>query len=182
MAYLVDKIPRDYVGKYRKYWNYFNYDSKGEHSNTCCGQAAIYSALYTLGWKYPHTFKYFVANYPPNNFFGSLGTSRDEIVRILGKNGFRVEQYQGEKTLREVLQSGPAIVCLDVGAAGWGKWGLHWVSVFGYTNSHYYVNNWDPATGADYRCSRDNFNKGWNTALTNTAAQTSYWLGYVNNK
>jgi len=182
MAYKVNNIPKDYIGKHREYWNYFNSDSNGEHSGTCCGQAAIYSALRTLGWSYKLSFKYFVKNYPPNNFFGTLGTSRDEIVRIVGKNGYRVEQYHGENSLRQVLASGPAIVCLDVGAAGWGNWGLHWVAVFGYTKSHYYLNGWDGNTGADFRCSRDKFNKGWNTWLTNNASQSSYWLGYVGSK
>lgn len=114
--------------------------------------------------------------YPPNNFFGTLGTSWQEIVRVLKAQGYKVYQQQGESGLRETLKTGPALVCLDVGAAGWGKWGLHWVSVFGYTDSYYYLNGWDSSTGADYKCSRKNFKDGWNTWMTSTFSQTSNWF------
>jgi hypothetical protein len=173
MAYKVTNIPSKYIGKYRNYWNYFNQDSNGVHPNTCCGQAAIFAALRTQGWTYKSSFSSFVSTYPPNNFFGTLGTSWQEIVRICAKNGFKTEQQEGEMKLRQTLKKGPAIVCLDVGAAGWGKWGLHWTAVFGYTSSHYYLTNWD---GIDYRCTTENFLKGWNTWMTNTASQTSNWL------
>lgn len=176
MVYKVSNIPQNYSGFYRNYWNYFNYDSGGEHPNTCCGQAAIFSVMMTMGKSYPTGFKYFVKTYPPNNFFGTLGTGKNEILRILTKNKLYFDERTGETALRQQLKCGPVIVCLDVGAAGWGKWGLHWVAVFGYTESHYYLNNWEPNTGADFRCSRANFNKGWNTWMTNTASQTSNWM------
>ena len=170
MAYKVTNIPKDYKGLHREYWNYFNQDSGGVHPGTCCGQAAIYSVMRTKGKSYPSGFKNFVKTYPPNNFFGMLGTSWQEIVRVLKANGFKVAQQQGEGNLRNALKTGPAIVCLDVGAAGWNGWGLHWTAVFGYTSLTYYLTNWD---GTGYTCSRDYFNKGWDTWLTSTASCTS---------
>lgn len=49
MAYKVTNIPKSYKGLHRSYWNYFNSDAGGLHPNTCCGQAAMYSAMKTMG-------------------------------------------------------------------------------------------------------------------------------------
>ncbi len=69
------------------------------------------------------------------------------------------------------MNSGPVIVCLDVGAAGWGKPGLHWVSVFGRTSKHYYLTQWQG--GGGNRVSREHFLAGWQTWLTTGLSATS---------
>ncbi len=73
--------------------------------------------------------------------------------------------------LHNALNSGPVIVCLDVGAAGWGKPGLHWVSVFGRTSKHYYLTQWQG--GGGNRVSREHFLAGWQTWLTTGLSATS---------
>jgi hypothetical protein len=151
------------------YWNYGNDDALGAYPKTCCGQAAMYSYLKTRG-SMSINFAQFVRKYPPNNLGGTLGTSRERIAETLGKCGYKTYTARGEGALRSTLSYAPVIVCLDVGAAGWGEWGLHWVAVFAYDSGHYYLTNWEDT---DYYCTRDNFTKGWNTWLTSTVAWTS---------
>ena len=161
-----------YQGKYSIWWDYFNQDSQGLHPNTCCGQAAIFSALATQG-KIPAgtSFKSFVRRFPPNNLFGSLGSSWQRIVEIIKANGSQVEMRKGETELRRMLRDGPVLVCTDVGAAGWGKWGLHWTTVFGYTSGFYFLSNWE----TNPWCTTEHFKAGWNSPLTAVATGSQMW-------
>ena len=160
-----------YKGAYRCYWNYFNSDSNGVHPNTCCGQAAIYSALRTKDGKPKLGFQSFVKKYPPDMLWGSCGSSWQRIISVLNSNGYKCAVQYGEGALHTALKSGPVLVCLDIGAAGWSKDGLHWVTVFGYSNNNYYLTQWEG--GEQNSCSRDYFNKGWNTWLTNCVSATT---------
>lgn len=167
----LEYVPDDnFRGKYRCYWNYFNSDAGGLHPNTCCGQAAIYSALRTMDGKQTQTLKGFVNLYPPNLLGGSLGSSWQRIIEILKSRGYKTEVQYGESALRKALPAGPVLVCLDIGASGWDRGGLHWVTVFGYTESTYYITAWEK-TG--YWITRKNFLAGWKTWLTITASATS---------
>ena len=175
MAYRETIGGKGYLGT-PQYWNFFNTDSGGVHPGTCCGQAAIFSYLRTVGDKEKTSFKSFVLKYPPNTLFGSLGSSRERIVEIIKANGYKCYEGRGGTELRKYLKMGrPAIVCQDVGAAGWGTWGLHWTTVFGYDANYYYLTNWENPRNA---CTPANFNKGWSTGLTNTVAWSSnlFWI------
>lgn len=163
--------PKGYIGKYKTFWNYVNSDSGGVHTNTCCGQAAVYSAYRTMMdfAQFKGGFGNFVRQYPPNNLFGTLGSSPQRVLEIMRALRFKPRQGSGENGLRNELKRGPVIVCQDVGAAGWNDWGLHWTCVFGYTPTHYYLTQW----GRTNFCSREHFLKGWNTALTTIASNSS---------
>lgn len=161
----------NYIGS-KSYWNYFNSDSNGIHPKTCCGQAAIYSFLRTKSAKQKSGFSAFVTKYPPDMLWGSCGSSWQRIREILNANGYKFGVQYGEGALRTALKSGPVIVCLDIGAAGWSQNGLHWVTVFGYTKNNYYLTQWEGSDGN--HCSRENFNNGWNTWLTNGVSATTH--------
>jgi hypothetical protein len=147
------------------------------HSGTCCGQAAIFSYLHTVGDKKIKSFKSFVLKYPPNMLFGALGTNKERIVETIKANGYKCYEGRGGSELRKYLAMGrPAIVCQDVGAAGWSSGGLHWTTVFGYDAMDYYLTNWEKP----YRnsCPRTSFTKGWNTGMTTTITWSSnlFWV------
>jgi hypothetical protein len=156
-----------YIGRYRRYWDYTNRDSGGLHTRTCCGQAAVYSALRTMGSP-GITFPSFVRKYPPNVLGGTLGSSKELIKEMVLDNGcFWMPTFE-ESGLRLDLLSGPVIVCLDINAAGNDGFGLHWVTVFGYSASRYYLSNWTTDS-----IPRHKFIAGWNTALTTWASGTN---------
>ena len=171
MAKIESVQASDYVGFYRTYWNYTNADSNGAHTNSCCGQAAIYSALRTRFGSQKLGFPAFVRKYPPDIVGGSFGTSWQRIRQTVVASGYKLGIQYGETALHNALNSGPVIVCLDVGAAGWGKPGLHWVSVFGRTSKHYYLTQWQG--GGGNRVSREHFLAGWQTWLTTGLSATS---------
>jgi hypothetical protein len=156
-----------YTGRYRSYWDYTNRDSGGLHTKTCCGQAAVYSVLKTVGSP-RMTFKAFVRTYPPDVLGGTFGSSKELIRTMLWSHGHISMPTSGESELRRELLNGPVIVCLDINAAGNDGFGLHWVTVFGYTASRYYLSNWTTDSIQRYK-----FIAGWNTALTTLASGTS---------
>ena len=157
----------NYIGRYRSYWNYTNKDSGGLHTKTCCGQAAVYSAIRTAGSP-TMTFRTFVRTYPPDVLGGTFGSSKELIRRMLWSHGHISTNASGESELRSQLLNGPVIVCLDINAAGNDGFGLHWVTVFGYTASRYYLSNWTSSAIQRYK-----FIAGWDTALTTLASGTS---------
>jgi hypothetical protein len=145
----------------QSFWNYTNRDSS-EHTNQCCGQAAVYSINRTRhNTEAEGGLTNFVRKYPPDVFFGTLGSSKERIIEMLHavRFRFRTDTFSG---LDGSLHNNPVIVCLDVNAAGLGGMGLHWVSIFGYTQSYYYLSNWE-----NNRITRDQLFKGVTAPLTN---------------
>jgi hypothetical protein len=156
-----------YTGRYSTYWDYTNRDAGGLYPHNCCGQAAVFSALKTMGM-IEGSLKSFVQKYHPDVFGGSLGSSKELIKKMVRENGRYIHNTYEESGLRNSLRSGPVIICLDVNAAGGDKWGLHWVCVFGYSASRYYLSNW-----YEDAIQRNKFIAGWNTILTTIASTTS---------
>jgi hypothetical protein len=163
---LVDLSGASGVTGTKRYYNYNNDDALGKYAKTCCGQAAMYSYLKTRG-SMSISMPQFVNKYPPNNLGGMLGTSKERIAETFGKCGYKTYNAWGEDSLRSTLSYAPVLACVDVGAAGWSGWGLHWVAIFAYDSGWYYLNNWDTP---DYACTRDNFMRGWKSWLVNSGA------------
>lgn len=137
-------------------WQFENWDFPS--TNNTCGQAAAATIItHWQGLKNDSKFKrslasYLYNNYGPNNAFGLLGTSWQQVVNsITGPYKLSWRKSFGESDLRTELAKGiPVIVMLDsarlrdrgyaypaspVGIAG------HWVVVYGYDNGFYYVSN-----------------------------------------
>ena len=141
MAQFIHVNDTGFVGRHREFWNYTNRDST-QHRQTCCGQAAVYSAQRTVrDAEFRGGFTRFVESSPPDNFFGVLGTSPGRIADMLRGFGLSGRDRNGAFQLRDTLKSRPAIVCLDTNKLDSSNIGLHWVAVFGYGAGDYYVSN-----------------------------------------
>ena len=152
---------------YRGLGSIFQYTNDGApNKDVACGQAAIATILTHYGLK-PRDTGYTVINdvykrYGPDNFFGTLGTSWQQMERALRGYGVPFNWYSGESGLRNALsQYKPCIIMLDVGAIpeeGWG-WGGHWVVAYGYDKKYIYLTNWNGNDGG--KCTWAAFNKAW---------------------
>lgn len=157
----------------QKFYDYGNGEST-VYQPTCCGQAAVLSYLTNVNNKdcsptYPGL-DAFVKKYPPDNFFGMLGSSVNRLTQTLNAFGYHTNKRKGWSELRKTAWHTPCLVMLEVQAAGWPKWGLHWVCVYGFDSKNVYLTNW---WNNSTHCPIDKFKAGWNDWSVNTLG----WFG-----
>jgi len=124
----------------------------GTLCNTNCGQAAAATLLTHLGKFAPladqarQVMHLLEKTFPPDNFFGLLGTSRRRVERICRANGAPVRPVVGRDALCARLRAGlPVIVMLGVSGGRFLNRDLpggHWMVACGYDAERIYLTNW----------------------------------------
>jgi hypothetical protein len=122
----------------------------GVHPDKNCGQAAA-ATLLTYYNVYPkpavndaYRVRALEYAYPQDVAFGLLGSSWQLMQKMVSREGLRNVGFSyGETAMKNAVAAGhPVIVMMDVGAAGWNAWGLHWTVVYAYDNNFVYLTNW----------------------------------------
>jgi hypothetical protein len=102
-------------------------------------------------------------DYPPDQFFGFLGTGRGQVERICRVYRQPVREIEGENDLKVCLRrQQPVIVMLGVSA---GRLlghidlpGGHWMVAFGYDDDNVYLSNWGTMPWGEFR-------RGWHSPV-----------------
>lgn len=162
-------------------WQWVNND--GQYWGENCGTAAMatlmtyhkfstYPSYGKVHPSYPKSGKQTIVKYieldylGPDVGIGYAGTSPLRMQSVASKYGLNYTWVTGPAELQKwVANKYPCAVMLDIANDKAGSpsdynktWGFHWVVVFAYDSSYYYVTNW---SGASCRVARAKLEKGW---------------------
>jgi Peptidase_C39 like family len=143
----------------------------GQNPDNVCGQAACATLLTYCGLMRAElaTLREIEQNYPPDLFFGKLGTSPLHIQKILEHYGANnLQKANNIDALKQCVSSSFPVICLIQNTGGlFGlKDGAHWFVVFAYDDDGVFVTNY----GIPCHLSWSDFKEKWDSPLATMAS------------
>ncbi len=128
----------------------------GDKSNTNCGLAAAATVLH-----YKHLYSSLrlnelEASFPPDIFWGALGSSKALVLKILDSYACAYQEIQGKLALRAAIAAcSPVIVMLQLSYKA-----AHWTIAQAYNDDHVCLTNYASDEGRRYM-SWQTFDDDW---------------------